>query len=134
MSRDAKNVVYSVGGSAIATRLVNIRTGTTTEVIFNTLADKCVWSTLRKNELYCAVPNNVPSAIYPDDWYKGKVSFVDKIWHMDTNTGEVHLIANLLTLSNKLIDVTQLVLDPKENYLYFINKNDLTPWVLDLNQ
>lgn len=134
MSRDAKNIIYSVGGSAIATRLVNTKTGTTTEVIFNTLADKCVWSTLRKNELYCAVPNDVPSAIYPDDWYKGRVSFVDKLWHMDTNTGEVHLIANLLTLSNKLIDATQLVLDPKENYLYFINKNDLTPWVLDLNQ
>jgi hypothetical protein len=133
MSRDAKNILYSVGGSAIATRIVDTKTATTTEVIFNTLADKCVWSTLRKNELYCAVPNDVQPAIYPDDWYKGKVSFVDKIWHLDTNTGEVHLIANLLTLSNQLIDATQLTLDPKENYLYFVNKNDLTPWVLDLN-
>lgn len=134
MSGDAKSVLYSAGGNSVATGLLNLKDRSVSKVIFNTLADKCVWSNIRKNEIYCAVPTEIPDGIYPDDWYKGKVSFVDQIWHLDTTTGEVHLLANLLTLSNKLIDAEQLILDPKENFLYFINKRDLTLWSLDLNQ
>lgn len=134
MSRDAKNVLYSIGGNTLTTEIFNIENSNSEKIVFNTLADKCVWSTLRKNEVYCAVPNTIPDGTYPDDWYKGKVSFVDKIWHLDITTGEVHLLANLLDISDTLIDATYLTLDPKENYLYFINKNDLTLWSLDLNQ
>ena len=133
-SKDSKNIIYSSGGSTIKTSVLGTQNSTSTEVIFGTIVDKCVWSSLRKNEVYCAVPNEIPEGLYPDDWYKGKVSFVDKIWHLDTVTGEVHLIANLSLLSKDLIDATQLTLDPKENYLYFINKQDLTLWSLDLNQ
>lgn len=134
MSRDAKQVLYSAGGQTIITRLFNIKDASVKDIIFKTLADKCIWSTLRKNEAYCAVPTEIPAGTYPDDWYKGTVSFVDKIWHLDTTTGEVHLLGDLLSLSNQLIDATQLTLDPKENYLYFINKRDLSLWSLDLNQ
>ncbi len=135
ISRDGKKAIYSgTNGDSIATRLLNIENGTTTEVIFKTLADKCVWSTLRKNEVYCAVPSEIESGVYPDEWYKGSKSFVDQIWHLDTVTGEVHILANLLTLSDKIIDATNLVLDPREDFLYFINKGDLTLWSLDLNQ
>jgi hypothetical protein len=115
-------------------QILNTKDGVSQEVIFKTLSDKCIWSNLRKNEIYCAVPTEIPNAMYPDDWYRGNVSFVDQIWHLDTNTGEVHLLANLLTLSSKLIDATDLTLDPKEDNLYFINKRDLTLWALDLNQ
>jgi len=52
---------------------------------------------------------------------------------LDTTTGEVHLLANLLNLADELIDATNLSLDPNENFLYFVNKRDLTLWSLDLN-
>lgn len=134
VSKDLKRVLYSRGGNGVVTSLFNTKDSSSQEVIFKTLADKCIWSTLRKNEVYCAVPTEISTGVYPDDWYKGNVQFVDQIWHLDTITGEVHLLANLLKLSNKLIDATQLTLDPKENFLYFINKRDLTLWSLDLNQ
>lgn len=134
MSSDAKHVIYSIGGSDIETRVLNISTGTSTEVIFKTLADKCVWSKLRKNEVYCAVPTEIPDGLYPEDWYKGTVSFVDQIWVLDVTSGEVHLLANPLNLAKTIMDATELTLDPKENYLYFINKVDLSLWVLDLNK
>ncbi len=134
-SVDLKYLMFSNRtGRTIGTFLYNTSTRTTSETIFKTLPEKCVWSSLRKNELYCAVPTEIPDALYPDDWYKGSVSFIDQIWHLDTITGEVHLLANLLDLSDKLIDATGLTLDPKENFLYFINKNDLSLWSLDLNQ
>ncbi len=136
VSADAKKVIYTSGASpqTLTTKLFNVKDGSTQDVIFKTLAEKCVWSKIRPTELYCAVPTDFPSAMYPDDWYKGNVSFTDQIWHLDSVTGEVHLMANLLNLSNSLIDATNLALDPKENFLYFTNKRDLTLWSLDLNQ
>lgn len=134
-SKDMKKTLFSESkNGSLSTSLYNSSDESMQEVIFRTLADKCAWSSLRKNEVYCAVPTEIPDGIYPDDWYKGTIQFVDQIWHLDTTTGEVHLLANLLNLSNKLIDATQLTLDPKENFLYFINKRDLTLWSLDLNQ
>lgn len=134
-SKDNTKVLYSSSnGNSILSYLFNKNDSSIQETVFRTLADKCVWSTLRKNELYCAVPTEIPSASYPDDWYKGSVSFLDQIWHLDTTTGEVHLLANLLSLSNNLIDATSLTLDPKEEILTFINKRDLSLWMLDLNQ
>jgi hypothetical protein len=135
MSKDLSQVIYSYSTkNSFATSIFNTKDGTNKEVIFKTLSEKCTWSALRKNEVYCAVPTEIPTAQYPDDWYKGDVSFVDQIWHLNTTTGEVHLLGDLLTLSNKLIDATRLTLDPSENTLYFINKGDLTLWALDLNQ
>lgn len=134
-SKDMKQTLFSITkGASLNTLLYNSKDESRQEVIFKTLADKCVWSTLRKNEIYCAVPTNIPDGDYPDDWYKGSVQFVDQIWHLDTTTGEVHLLANPLNLANELIDATQLTLDQKEKFLYFINKRDLTLWSLDLNR
>ncbi len=135
ISRDNSKLLYSARTSNnFITSLINTKNGSALDIIFKTLSDKCVWSTLRKDELYCAVPTEIPDAIYPDDWYKGSVSFVDQIWHMNVTTGQVHLLANPLKLSDALVDATKLSLDPKENTLYFINKRDLTLWALDLNQ
>lgn len=134
-SADAKQVLFSTrNGRTVGTSLYNIEEKSSKSIIFKTLSEKCVWSTLRKNEIYCAVPTEIPDGLYPDDWYSGTISFIDQIWHLDTETGEVHLIANLLNLSDQLIDAINLSLDPKENYLYFINKNDLSLWSLDLNR
>lgn len=134
-STDSKQILFSSSASrTIKTSLYNTQTRATNEVIFKTFPEKCVWSNLHKNEVYCAVPTEIPNGLYPDDWYKGTVSFVDQIWHLDTLTGEVHLLANLVNLSDRLIDATNLTLDPKENFLYFINKNDLSLWSLDLNK
>ncbi len=132
-SMDARKVLFSLGGGRVKTAIYNTKDYTTQEVVFKTLADKCVWSKIHIDSLYCAVPTEIPSGLYPDDWYKGTVSFVDQIWYLDSVTGEVRLLANLLNLSNDLIDATDLSLDPKENFLYFINKKDLTLWSLDLS-
>ena len=135
LNKDASRALFSSGGlNTIRTSYINTKDDVVQEILFKTLADKCVWSTLRKNEVYCAVPTEIAKGVYPDDWYKGTISFIDQIWHLDTTTGEVHLLANLLDLSNKLVDATELALDPKENFLYFINKRNLTLWSLDLNQ
>ncbi|HEY4494809.1 MAG TPA: hypothetical protein VJC02_01760 [Candidatus Paceibacterota bacterium] len=134
VSRDARKILFSSSGKdGMTSSIFDTKTNSTQESVFRTITDKCVWSKKYVNELYCAVPTEFPVGIYPDDWYKGNVSFVDQIWHLDTTTGEVHLLANLLNLADELIDATNLSLDPNENFLYFVNKRDLTLWSLDLN-
>jgi len=135
-SGDAENVLFSSGNNqnTISTFVYNKKDNNSKSIIFKTLAEKCVWSKISKNEIYCAVPSEFPTGMYPDDWYKGNVSLIDKIWHLNIDTGEVHLIADLFDLSKKFIDVVDMRLDPEENFLYFVNKNDLTLWSLDLNR
>jgi hypothetical protein len=133
-SPDAKKVIYSSGGQQLLTYILNLVDNSSQEIVFRTIAEKCVWSKLHPTEVYCAVPTEIPTGIYPDDWYKGNVTFNDQLWHLDTITGEVTLVANLLNLSQTVIDATNLTLDPKENFIYFINKKDLTFWSFDLNE
>ncbi len=135
MNSDGSRILFSSQTkSNFSTSVLNTKDKTSQEIIFKTLADKCIWSNFRKTEVYCAVPTETPDGVYPDDWYKGTVSFVDQIWYLNTANNDVQQIADLLKLSDKLIDATNLTLDPKDNFLYFINKRDLTLWALDLNQ
>ncbi len=133
-SKDLSKLLYSQGTQdSILLSLLNLKDNKSQNLLIRTLADKCVWSSYHKEDIYCAVPTEIPQGIYPDDWYRGTVSFVDEIWHIDSTTGEVHLLAKLLSAGDALIDATNLTLDDKDNYLYFINKRDLSLWSLDLN-
>jgi hypothetical protein len=82
--------------------------------------------------VYCAVPSQPIKAIYPDDWYKGTISFIDKIWQSNATTGEIKLISSIVDTSDRVIDAFNLGLDPKDDFLIFMNKNDLSLWSLDL--
>jgi hypothetical protein len=97
---------------------------------FNTLPEKCVWDETGI-ELYCAVPFRLQSAAYPDDWYKGIISFNDGFWYMNTETGEYVFLASPETYGAQ-IDAVSPTLSEDGNYLLFINKKDMTPWVLNI--
>lgn len=135
-NRSATKVIYSWVGNAdlpINTAVLDIKTGKTDNVTFKTLADKCVWSEKFADEVYCSVPNNLNSSLlYPDDWFVGNTSFVDNIWLLNTNTGNVSQIADLLNLSQNSIDAVNLEIDENDSYLLFGNKKDLSLWMLDL--
>lgn len=133
MSKDGTSVfVSSTRGSGIESAFYDIALQKNEESVFRTMPEKCVWSTLRTKEIYCAVPTEITEGEYPDDWYKGNISFNDQIWHLDRETGQVHLLSNPLKDEGAIIDAIELRLDPKENFLYFVNKRDLTLWSLDL--
>jgi hypothetical protein len=97
-----------------------------------TLPEKCVWSQKDTAVIFCAVPDFIPKATYPDDWYMGKMSFSDSIWKLNLATGENRQIASLRELSKSDIDGINLSLDSKEDYLLFTNKIDLTLWGLQI--
>ncbi len=134
VSHDARYAIVSITGGAdnVLTSIYAIATSSGVDAIIRTLADKCVWGNFYKDMVYCAVPFQPVSGTYPDDWYKGTLSTVDKIWQENAVTGEVHLVSSLFEQAQTNIDAFNLALDDKDNYLFFMNKLDLSLWSLDL--
>ncbi|MDR3558171.1 MAG: hypothetical protein P4L61_01430 [Candidatus Pacebacteria bacterium] len=128
-------VLYSDVSSSgnLVTSLFDMKNGSSQDLPFVTLADKCVWSRQNPLDVFCAVPSPTPTD-YPDAWYKGTDPSTDLIVEIDTDTGSVHPISNLTTDAKTQIDAEQLALDPSERFLYFINKRDLSLWSVDLDQ
>jgi hypothetical protein len=54
------------------------------------------------------------------------------MWQINAGTGEVHLVSSIIDQADRIIDAYNLGLDPKDDYLLFMNKNDLSLWSLDL--
>ncbi len=134
VSRDGRFVLESHVESAsrdLRTSIYTVSKNTSAEVGFKTLTDKCVWGNFYKDVFYCGVPSLLPTGVYPDGWYLGTMSFRDKIWQVNAETGELKLVS-ALTGQDRSIDAYKLGLDRNDNYLFFVNKDDLTLWSLDL--
>lgn len=128
-SLDAKNILISkfdnrsgeIFASAIDER------GNTIKDLGNTLAAKCSWSSSDRLALYCAMPKTRPNATYPDDWYKGKVALEDNIQKLYLTATSSETI-----LAEHNFDVAQIGVDARDEYLYFLDKNDWGLWGLKL--
>ena len=103
-----------------------------TDLPLATLArDKCIWDR-SDTLLLCAVPSDLPPALYPDAWYQGTVSFTDSLWQLDLESGNATLI-DLLDIPLGL-DVEKPFQDSKGDFFFFTNKKDGTLWALRLTE
>lgn len=133
VSRDAKRAIYSYSDNGrIATAIYDITKKSSSPIVFATLADKCAWSAKFKERAYCGVPTQLPNGTHPDNWYLGKSSSIDGIWMIDASTNDVRQIADLLGQGNAIIDTINLSLSDNDEYLFLMNKNDLSLWSVDL--
>ena len=134
VSHDAAYAIISAPTKTegVQTVIYKVASSTGIDAAIQTLADKCTWGNFYKNLVYCAVPSSPVSGTYPDDWYTGTLSTSDKIWQTNASTREVHMVANIIGQSDRPIDGFNLTTDSKDNYLFFMNKNDLSLWSLDL--
>lgn len=96
-----------------------------------TFASKCVWSTLQKNTIFCAIPRSMPQRDVPDAWYRGETLLQDDWYVINTQTGERTLLYNTEEAST-VIDVEKPMLNASETALFFINKQDESLWMLGI--
>ncbi len=125
-------VLYSnfVNG-ALQLAVIDVATREVTSLPIQTLTEKCVWAD--NLSAYCAVPVSFPTAVLPDDWYQGRVSFSDRIWHIDFTARVATLTANLPVLvEDEPIDAISLTLDTFGSTLVFQNKRDSSLWAYSL--
>lgn len=121
-----------LGDSGPALNVYEIGTRETGPVGLSGLPEKCVWAK-SSSILYCAIPKFIDNGLYPDDWYKGVVSFEDEIWKIDLeNEITTKIIDPLQTEWAEDIDAIKLSLDSREENLFFVNKKDSYLWQLKL--
>lgn len=133
-SKDGTNTLYSKNSnSGLLLMLKNNKTGSDTESNPKTIPEKCIWSEKESYTLFCATPidQNFSKTVL-DDWYQGKISFVDNFISTNIYTGTVDLLLDPKKASSLDIDAINLSLSPEENYLIFMNKKDLSLWELKL--
>ncbi len=128
ISPNGKKVIYSqTDRKGLKTKILNVSDRATADFYARTFPEKCAWSGKDEDIIYCAVPFSLPSADYPDDWYKGKVSFNDSIAKIDIATGETKVL-----LSGPGFDIIKPFLSPDNKYFIFVNKKDNTLWSLKI--
>jgi len=128
VSAKGDRVLYSQSvNKGFSAFVLNIKDKSSNNLGLTTLPEKCVWSKINTDVVYCAAPKSFPSADYPDEWYQGLVSFDDAVWAINVATGETQIIYDETNA-----DIINPFLTADESYFVFTNKKDLTLWSLKL--
>lgn len=126
-------VLWGESGESLVTRITNLVTKAEKDLPFRTLPEKCTWSRINTSILFCAVPEELPAAAYPDAWYEGRVSFRDKLVSFDFETEELTVLAAPADEARSTVDAVNLSLDAAEEVLVFKNKTDSSLWAVALS-
>lgn len=129
-SPNGKFVLY--GDSSSSLNIYDVETRSSIALGARTLPEKCIWDK-GSAAIYCAVPKFAPSALQPDDWYRGETSFNDDIWKIDVGAGSGAIILEpAREYGGEEVDGIKLSLDENEGYLFFVNKKDSYLWEIKL--
>jgi len=129
-SRDGKRVLYAeTTGDVPELSVYDIANKTTNPLLLQTLPEKCVWGSKNSTMIYCAIPQSLPRASYPDQWYQGLVTFSDALWEIDTVTGRVEKIMTPSDFRAPILDMVNLAISSNDSHLVFMNKISGTPWM-----
>lgn len=132
VSPDGRKVLYSeIRNDQLETVIYDIKTKKEITLSQATLTDKCTWTT-DSSTIYCAIPQMLALAPYPDVWYQGKTSFVDNIWSINPSTGEFEIVIGLQRTISNPIDAYNLKVSQNKKYLLFQDKYSLTLWKYNL--
>jgi hypothetical protein len=128
-SRDGNTVLYAeIKNGAPELAVYDVVKKEIRHLAPQTLPEKCAWSA-KNVVIYCAVPQTLPKAEYPDQWYQGLLSFSDDIWKIDTKTGAAEKVLTLSEYRASSLDMINLTLSSDDTYLLFMNKVTGTPWI-----
>jgi hypothetical protein len=120
------SIAYTDGTATLY--VYNIKTGVTMNIIAQTIADKCVWSPLQKNILYCGIPQSLAGGSYPDIWYQGRAILHDELFEFNTSSGRRTLLSSNKNIGSNSIDIDDISMSSNGSYLIVRNKIDSTLW------
>lgn len=129
--RSFSRIVYQINSrdSIPATYSRNTQSGTDTALSFDPQPEKCIWSTLSINMMYCATPLEYVPPNFLDLWHLGVASIPDNIFSFDVAAEYSAVVAIPGSRDGGVpSDVIEMTLSPSENYLSFITRGDRTLW------
>lgn len=120
-----KKLLYSEAENKTLKTIIYDTLKETNEVSYKTIPEKCFFSASEK--LYCAISYQIPPGNYPDDWYKGKMTFSDSLFIFNFKTGTTKAI-----VEKSNFDIINIFTDPAENRVFFQDKKDGSLWSINL--
>lgn len=132
VSPDNKKVLYSeILNDQLETSIYDVTSKTSILLSQATLADKCAWDTT-STLVYCAIPQQLPAAPYPDAWYQNQTKFSDNIWSINPETGEFNIVVDLQNQLTSPVDAYNIKISKTKKYLLFQDRYSLTLWRYEL--
>jgi hypothetical protein len=120
---DGKHALVTyTSNNHLVTQILNLTNGATQNVPFIALPEKCTWYSF--DTFYCGIPTSYPTGLYPDDWYKGLVSFSDVLWSYTLSTQS----SAQVVVPRESLDMFRMESNPTTGYLFFMNKNNYELW------
>lgn len=114
------------------------RSASLADLPIRTVPEKCVWRPrVRSGEgkvaaltTYCAVPREVTSPTFLDEWYRGEIHTADTWWRVDVSTLDAARLPVPDQDLDKEFDVEYPVMDTNGRFVAFLNAHDKSLWVL----
>ncbi len=130
MANGNKNfVAYSVlKNDKYTSSLLNNELNTSQGLPLNFVPEKCTFGVAA---LFCAVSDSSSDYSFPDNWYRGEISFADTIWKVYPETLGLEIVVDTLGESGRELDIVSPEVGTDDSYLYFINKNDQSLWTYE---
>lgn len=120
---------YALGGTT-GSELTGVLIGTTTIALDRGIApDKC---TLTSTQLVCGIPKSLDASDFPDEWYRGQVTYDDTIYTFNRTTGVSTIVSDPMNEARREIDIARFEESASDGELLFTTKNDRTLWMLSL--
>jgi len=129
-SHSGNYVLFSENNNGYTLKLLDVDNKEVIDLGLNTVPEKCAWSS-DDLTVYCAVSSAPLNADYLDLWYQGVVSTSDDIWKIKPVERSTELAYKM---ADKNIDGINLSVDSVNGYVSFMNKKDLSLWVLRVPQ
>lgn len=128
-------IIYATGReSELETYAYNTATKESKRLGVKTLPEKCVFSQQKEDIVFCGATDQPERVSYPESWYQGVTSFNDNLWKINL-TEETYdpLLINKEEVAESF-DMTKLQVSPRDEFILFINKKDLTLWSVDITK
>ncbi|MDO8523147.1 MAG: hypothetical protein Q7S12_02585 [bacterium] len=128
-NKDGAGVLVSTvanSGQIQPLKYIDIKSSEEKELSLRTIAEKCAFLNNLKTSVYCAAPNTMPLAKYPDAWWQGAVSFRDDLFIINTVDGKVTDIAA------SSLDIVRPSILSDDSFMVFRDKTTGFLWSMKL--
>lgn len=128
-------VLYSLArGNELDTFAYNVKTNQTKRLGIKTLPEKCVFSQQNEHLVFCGATDQPERVPYPETWYQGLSTFNDNLWKINLETESYEAMLIDREEVDQSFDMTKLSLSPRDEFVLFVNKKDLTLWSVDITK
>jgi len=121
------------------TFMYDIEDNVTESLPIDIIPEKCTTKHKSSSKLICGETLATYGASVPDTWYKGIISYVDDLWEIEQitegtlNASTIDRLVSPVQAVGRQLDMINLSVNKDDSNVYFINKNDRTLWLYELD-